>query len=249
LEEDLNALKGIKFKNPIQDVIEETGEKYKLDRREGKRYWKGAESPELRVDVEKQYYYWGEEKGDVFNFLMARHGWDFKLAIKYLQNRAEFPFLRSKIADLGKGANKSDDERDVRQDKNKGYAIDRNPKKIKDNRIIKALELGVDYPGGIINILQLDCFAAVQLAQSFPSDLLQIISGDWTDKACVYCYRTFDEKLAAKGVFWAVELGQNYELLPDRTAPGLYCMDCTKTLARWRKAILLMANYLSNKNQ
>jgi hypothetical protein len=244
MEEDLTALKG---KSLIQDVIEEAG--YELDRREGKRYWKGAETPELRVDVEKQYYYWGEEKGDVFSWLMARHGWDFKLAIKYLQNRTELPFLRSRMADLGKRAKKSDGDRDVRVDKKKGYAVDLNPKKIKDRRVIRALELGVDYPGDITDILQMGCFEAIQLAQSFPARLLQI-SGDWTGGYCVYCYRDFDEKLAAKGVWWAAELGRkNYELLPDRNAPGLYCMDCKKTLPRWRKAILLIANYLSNKNQ
>lgn len=242
MREDLRALKG---ENQIQDVIEEAG--YKLDRREGKRYWESS-TETLRVDVEKQYYYWGEEKGDVFNWLMNRHGWDFKLAIKYLQNRAKTSaFLRSKIADLGKRSKKSDDDRAVRKDKKKGYAIDRNPKKIKDRRIIKALELGVDYPEDIEKILQLDWFSVAKLACIFPDRFSVLVGGDWSDEFCVYCFRTFDEKLAARGVYNAVELGEKYELLPAESGAGLYCLDCKEMIIRWNKALLLMANYLKDQ--
>ena len=54
------------------------------------RYLRCAEHDSLVVDTQNQAYYWNKEgeQGDVFTWVMARKGWDFKRALEYLAQKA-----------------------------------------------------------------------------------------------------------------------------------------------------------------
>ena len=80
----------VKQANAIEDVIEETGPEWKLARRRG-RYLRGEVHDSLVVNVDEGYFVWNDksEKGDVFNWLELRRGYDFWESLQYLARRAK----------------------------------------------------------------------------------------------------------------------------------------------------------------
>ena len=80
----------VKQANAIEDVIDETGPEWKLARRRG-RYLRGDVHDSLVVNVDEGYFVWNDksEKGDVFNWLELRRGYDFWESLQYLARRAK----------------------------------------------------------------------------------------------------------------------------------------------------------------
>jgi len=85
----------IKRANPIEDVIEACGAEFKLQRKRGK-YLRGETHDSLVVRVDEGYYVWNtkSERGDVFNWLEARHKWDFWTSLQWLAERAHLEIPR-----------------------------------------------------------------------------------------------------------------------------------------------------------
>ncbi len=89
----------VKRANPIEEVIEGSGPEYKMEHKHG-RFLRGETHNSLVVRVDQGYYVWnsnGGERGDVFNWLQARKGWDFWQCLEYLCDRAkiEMPKIRN----------------------------------------------------------------------------------------------------------------------------------------------------------
>ncbi len=81
----------IKTRNPIEDVIEESGAEFGLAKRGGLREFQGIQHDSLKVNVRDGLYIWyanGKEGGDVFSWLKARKGLEFWPALEYLARRA-----------------------------------------------------------------------------------------------------------------------------------------------------------------
>jgi DNA primase len=80
----------VKQRNPIEDVIEESGPEYGLNRRAG-RELEGVTHNSLKVNPKDGLYVWfsqGREGGDVFSWLHNRNGMQFMEALEYLARRA-----------------------------------------------------------------------------------------------------------------------------------------------------------------
>lgn len=84
-------IQAIKEANPIEDVIQESGQRL----RGRGRYLRGQEHDSLVVDVDKQYYMWNskgqDHAGDVINWLENELGMDFRQAVEHLCRRAGMP--------------------------------------------------------------------------------------------------------------------------------------------------------------
>ena len=93
----------VKAANPLEDVVDETGPEWKLARRHG-RYMRGEIHDSLVVNVDEGYYVWNDqgEKGDHFNWLEARRGFDFWESLQFLARRAKIEIP----ADLAPSDNK-----------------------------------------------------------------------------------------------------------------------------------------------
>lgn len=79
----------VKSRNPIEDIIEESGAEYVLNRRASKEI-NGRVHDSLQVNVRDGLYKWwaNGEGGDVFTWLERRNpGWDFMAGLEYLARR------------------------------------------------------------------------------------------------------------------------------------------------------------------
>ncbi len=79
----------VKSRNPIEDIIEESGGEFALDRRAGKEI-SGRTHDSLKVNVRDGLYKWWvrNEGGDVFTWLIQRNpGWDFLACLEHLARR------------------------------------------------------------------------------------------------------------------------------------------------------------------
>lgn len=86
----MDIVEQVKESNRIEDVIPEVTP---LQRKHG-RYLRGKEHDSLVVDTRTQTYSWNsknEIRGDVIEWLMQRHGWDFKSTVEWLAQRAHLP--------------------------------------------------------------------------------------------------------------------------------------------------------------
>jgi len=85
-----NFVRRVKDATAIEDVIEETGHEWRLQRK-ASNYIHGIEHSSLVVRVDEQYYVWNDtsEKGDVFTWLEARRKWDFWTSLQWLAERAK----------------------------------------------------------------------------------------------------------------------------------------------------------------
>jgi hypothetical protein len=81
----------VRSANPIEDVIEETGAEYRLNRISRNHWIVGSEHDSLNVCPAEGIYKWwaaSEESGDVFKWYMNRHECDFMMALQRLAERA-----------------------------------------------------------------------------------------------------------------------------------------------------------------
>lgn len=91
-KEFINEIKRV---SPIEDVIEESGAEYALDRR-GSGWIAGRKHDSLTVNGEDGRYVWysRNESGDVFSWLKARGRLEFYQALEYLAQRAQIEMPR-----------------------------------------------------------------------------------------------------------------------------------------------------------
>jgi 5S rRNA maturation endonuclease (ribonuclease M5) len=77
----------IKDENPIEEVIAECGHKFQAG---GGKYWRVPHEGGLVVNVVKQRFFWATKgwNGDVVEFLTQEKGWEFKIAVEWLADRA-----------------------------------------------------------------------------------------------------------------------------------------------------------------
>jgi hypothetical protein len=235
---DLGKLKEV---NRIEDLIEEDG--YRLDRKPDQRYWLCLQDPGLKVDVERQRYYWEthDESGDVINWLVNRFNWTVGEAIKYLKNRLTIPadlrpsFPIKEQPDqpgevITKGAKPAEPEVVVA------------PELVKDKRVQKVQRLAYDYPRGIEKILNLNYLQVYEEQRWIPKLFIEL-SGqiDEASECCDYCF--CDLTGWKKGdVFLAISVNGNYEIIPsDTTWRGIYCRQCVFSFKRWMEALELLA--------
>lgn len=104
----------VKDRNPIEDVIEETGSEFRLNRRGGHEIH-GIEHDSLVITLAEGLYCWhsrGREGGDVFSWLIHRNpGWDFTTALEHLAKRAgmEMPRISTEFSQSLLEARKRED--------------------------------------------------------------------------------------------------------------------------------------------
>ncbi len=89
-----NAIEEIKRRLRLEDIIREDG----FNLRGAGRYLRDSQHDSLVVDTAKQAYFWNSqsEQGDIFTWVMARKGWDFRRALEYLAQKAGVTLKQSK---------------------------------------------------------------------------------------------------------------------------------------------------------
>jgi len=101
-------LEALRERSDLEKVVEETGPEYRLTRRFGGREVQGETHDSLKVNAEKGVYQWfsRNEGGDVFAWVMARHGCDFMGAVEWLARRAhmDMPTFREEMGPVARAA-------------------------------------------------------------------------------------------------------------------------------------------------
>lgn len=90
MKKNFAEIQSIKGKHRLELVMADTGEKFSpgIDRQA-----KSLTTPGLMVDLDRQIWRIAipgqdEKSGDVFDWLTKRYGWSFRMALRYLENRA-----------------------------------------------------------------------------------------------------------------------------------------------------------------
>ena len=238
----MSKLSELKTANRLEDVIEETG--YPLKERGGG-YWEGAtiNGEGLSIHVSRQRYYWGEESGDVIDWLKRRFGWGMKQVIAYLENRANTPeaerqAARGRAIELAKGADAKGQTEPVPPSVSVPKQAQKTKTKTGPELPYKAWEwvhLAWDYPGGLERLFK--CESTRQALDEFyfwiPSRFTRL-AGCFESDNCTFCYQDFT---GWQDIYLGVEIGDSYELLHGGTGSGLYCEECYRKFQRWQKAI------------
>lgn len=90
--DDLQGLvERVKAATRIEEIVEATGPEFEFDRRHGRYLRCKQPHNDLVIRTDEGYYVWNKqnEKGDVFNWLERRNGWDFWECLRYLAERAK----------------------------------------------------------------------------------------------------------------------------------------------------------------
>lgn len=232
----MKSLAELKEKNPLWEVIQETGEPLRFDPETGLYHGEGG----LTVNPQKGRYYLGGESGDVFSWLIRRFGgWKFKDAARYLEQRLKLS--QAKREALFGQAEALQAPGGAGQVETTGKAQELSGPR--DWRRSKAAHLLIDYP----NLDEvMSCSNAVKLAidTAWIPVQFQNLVGEIDSQSCDFCGREFDGWQETGRAFLAVELGSNYEILPDRQGAGVYCAECVSRFRRWRKGLDYLGTYL-----
>jgi len=224
----MGNIQDLKEKNRLEEVIEESG--YILDHKAGARYWVCKSDPSLSVDLKSQFYYWGEESGDVIAWLRARMGWEFGQVLTYLRYRQGLvPAERPRLVLASAEAN-------IAPEVSSPAAAEWDSG-IDDDRVRRALQLGFNfpYPGGIEALaLEQSVWVLFGVKRSLPQIWVPVI-GVIPDNTCIFCNREF--------LYWE-QLDQVYLML---SVPGdlfgekeFYCSSCVSKIKNWHAAIDLL---------
>lgn len=234
-------IQDLKEKNRLEEVVEESG--YHLDHKTGARYWTCKTDPSLSVDIKCQYYYWGEESGDVIAWLRARLGWGFGEAMTYLRYRPGLaPADRPRLDLAAAAATAALVDSPSAEALEHESAIAVQARSIDDERVRQARRLGhgIPYPGGIEALAMVqDVWALFGIKKNLPQLFMPVL-GAIPDPDCIFCGHEFG--------FWENQdrvylvLGVTGELAGEKE---FYCADCVSKLKAWYTAIDLLIAYRS----
>ena len=233
---DIAELKAL---NRLEDVVEESG--VPLERKDGERYIYGKNDNSLKIDLKKQRYFHGAEKGDVINWLKLRLGWDLPKVLQYLAYRPRMP--RPERPTLDTSANGGSVSAPARQVNNSEAIISA----LKDSRFREAMRLGVDYPGGIERLLNKSCYSTELYAGWIPRLFIPVVGdpGEIWEDTCDDCFKDLSGARVVGEVFIAIQQDD-----PTKTnmagieISGAYCHSCVAMYQRWSTALRLMRQYL-----
>jgi Zn-finger protein len=256
----------LKNENPIGEVIQEFG--YTLQ--QGDRFLSGVDELSLKVDAKSNFYFWGEEKGDVIEWLRNRNGWNFKQCVQFLHNRSKLPpALR---ANLGRETEEAaeDDATHLTEKLNFSdweVALEMPGKQLvetitsvegsrgiyvseeidlADWRIKQARNLAHDL-GGFWEILDGGLSSCIDAAMVFPDKFLPL-HADFENEFCSWCFAEFsNNSLKMPSAFTPIELDENFQVVTSVKCAGIYCPECAEKLKRWRKAMGLLMRYFVSK--
>jgi hypothetical protein len=231
-------LKALKRDNSIQQVIIECGIPLVQDAG----ILRGQDDRSLEVDSELGRYSWGEKKGDVLDFLQKHFDWSFGQAVNYLRNRK--PVLAGTA--IGYAEPVGDQPAGQPGDGAYSWIQETDEERIKaalrDARVLEALRLGMDYPGGGMRrfVGARNYVFFFREAEWLPGEFWAA-SGLLTDPECALCNRDLSGWQQPGRAFRAVNL-DNYDQVVRHEA-AVYCECCVDKVRRWHRAFVLLATY------
>lgn len=240
----MGDLRQLKKDNRIEDVLEETG--YPLDRQQGKRYWLCVQTPDLKVDLEKQHYYWSSkgEEGDVITWLEQRFNWETKRAISYLSARASMaPAERPRFPAQTIQDKPAQEKRRQIEEQSAVQAQVSDPVGDLDWRLRSAERLLHDYPDGFGRIRTFSYLKLREEIGGIPKTFLPVVGEVDEDNHCSWCLEDFHEWEDDGAAYLAIAIGKNYNLTEDTETSGIYCKRCVQAFKRWIKGLGLLRDF------
>lgn len=234
-------LSKIKKANRIEELVEEAG--WTLDRKPGERYCICLQDPTLKVDIEKQRYFWDaqDEEGDVINWLARRNEWPIQKAIAYLKNRPNIP-ADQRPHFPAREVPATQEEQNAQFAPAEPVPVEYDHRLDRDRRVADIKRLAMDYPGGVERLLASSWLRMIEERRLIPSLFVEL-AGE-VEQASGYCCHC-GKSLAGwqdGGVYLAVQVDGDYSFANGpRVESGIYCQGCVHNFKRWTRALDLLA--------
>lgn len=226
---DVAALKAA---HPLADVIQAAGVALAFD--EQSNLWRGVDDPALEVDPAKGRYRRGDESGDVLAWLMVRFGWGFVQAKKYLENRAGLPAIQPAAALPVAAADGPGEWLESAE-----MPVEARRDALRDRRVLQALRMGLDYPGGgFEHFLGMSFIAMIHEVSWIPGEFTPAVGYLLDGDTCDQCGKDLSGWQALGRAFRALELDSNGSITTDGQ---VFCAKCVEKFKRWRGGLHLLA--------